>query len=1101
MNKRFIKTLSHHYSFAKKLICAGALLLSTQYNASAQFVKVGVGGGSNTVTTYPTPFGNDNAGQRAQYIYRAAELLAAGMKPGWIDTMGFLVTNTNFATGHTALKFFVGSPTSAATTGPTGTLFNEFAPDPELRYYDKFLAYLPMLGWNNFNFSSPYYWNGTDNILVSTCFWSGVDNKNASTEWTTPGDLIAYPSDPLTFYPTWNGASRTYVRAASTTAGIAVCDHNATTKGLGNPSSNRPNIQFRMNSDTCKLKPSAGIAASSVPEFCLLSTDSIELSLKSNSLSFGLTFQWQMSPSLTGPWTNIGPVSGTKVNKMVYQTEATYYRCVVVCTFSSMSDTSKPILVNQAAPYKCDCTSESQSNLQEKILSVGLSAMFNATPCAPGAGLYEDFTASVAPAEVEPGTEYTVNIRLGSCDTFNKARAVKVWIDFNQSATYELSEMVYANTYSAVQPNPQNASGTFTIPTTAKKGLTTMRIVYGQGSLLSDITPCGLYNFGETQDYAVNVLPFGKPTVTGRLTVCEHDSVVMNAFSTADTPVVFTWTGPGGFTGVGPKITFVDADPSLTGTYYVTVTSGGRTSTPLAVDVVVNPKPPVPNVLNANICQYEADGTLKTDGKNVIWYNVPVGGFGDTTAPKLPTHTPNTSTFYITQTINGCVSDRGKVVVNVLLKPAPPSVTSPVTYCQLQVPDLAAKGTNLKWYLDSAGGVASTISPIPPTGFPDTLDYYVSQTINGCESDRARVRVIVYEQPNGLILHSKPFVCQYDTATFYYFGSAPSTYEYKWFSNDATLESGGGQGPVVFRFNTPGEKVVSLFVNNGKCATFRINDTITSRPAPTAIIDTVVTNSCVNVPVTITIDTVTPNVDRFDWNWDGGYLVNETMNGGPYGVVWTTPGYKVLHLTVYHRTCPSLDITDTVLVHEAPTAKILSTQKVTNYGRDTAFVNGKLCSRDTLIFTAYQDLTYTYKWWPSFYFQNDTTHIAADRIGNPGFIRVDVTTAFGCKLSDSIFVNVEACCEMGFPNAFTPNNDGKNDIFRPIRDGRQDIAIFRVANRWGQVVYESSNTDQEGWDGTFGGKPQDMGTYQFYIKYQCLDGIYYEKKGDVTLIR
>jgi hypothetical protein len=51
------------------------------------------------------------------------------------------------------------------------------------------------------------------------------------------------------------------------------------------------------------------------------------------------------------------------------------------------------------------------------------------------------------------------------------------------------------------------------------------------------------------------------------------------------------------------------------------------------------------------------------------------------------------------------------------------------------------------------------------------------------------------------------------------------------------------------------------------------------------------------------------------------------------------------------------------------------------------------------------------------------------------------------------------------------------------------------------VVYETADTDAEGWDGTFAGRAQDMGVYQYYIKYRCLDGLFYEMKGDVTLIR
>lgn len=1094
MNRTFIKNPRHLFSLAKKLICASILVLASLQDAHAQapWVKIGSGTTANTLSTYPTPFGNNKAGQRAQYLYLASELSAAGMKPGWIDSLAFFVTNTNGSIGHTNLKFYVGSPSLAGHIGTGATLTGTVAdwePSLPLRFFDPVIATAAVAGWNVFPFATPYYWNGTDNIVVNTCFWSGIDYRNASVEWTTG----------LPF-----NASATYTAAAISGAGIGIC----TSTTAATTSTSRPNIRFSNKADTCSGTPVGGTAVAILPnppDFCIFD-DSLTLNLSGSSLGFGLSYQWQFSTSPTGPWTNLGSAMTSSVSRKAYQKVSTYYRCIVTCVSSARFATSIPVLVNMAAPSKCDCASASADGTKEKILSVALSGMYNATPCTGLPSMYKDYTVTttsgipVTPADLEPGTEYTLAVRLGSCDTFNRNRAVKVFIDFDKSATYEITEMVYANTFSSAQPNPQNATGKFTVPLTAQKGYTTMRVIYGQASSLSDLSACGTYAVGETQDYSVNILSFGKPTVTGRLKVCQYDSVVMNVTSVADTPVVFNWSGPGGFTGVGAKITFVTADPSLTGTYYVTATSGGRTSTPQSVDVVVYPKPAKPNVLNANMCQYEPDGTLKTDGKNVLWYNVPVGGYGDTIAPKVPTYTPNTSTFYLTQTVNGCVSDRAKVVVNVLLKPSPPVVKSPVTYCQLQDASVVAIGSNLKWYLDSAGGVASTISPTPPTGFSDTTDYYVSQTINGCESDRARIRVIVYEQPNGLILQSKPYVCQYDTASFTYFGNAPVSYQYKWFTTDATYIGGSGQGPVTYRFNDYGDKVINLYVNNGKCATFKISDTITVRQAPIAELDTTL-NACVDVPVTISVDTATPNIERYVWNWDGGQLVSETENGGPYSVKWSTPGYKVMSLVVYQRTCPSLLIQEPLYVHDRPYAKIQNIAKVTNYGRDTSVLSGKVCSRDTLVFTAYHDINYRYKWSPDFYFDVDTNYIASDRMRNPSFVRVDVVNEFGCTSADSVYINAESCCDMSFPNAFTPNNDGKNDIFRPLRDGRQDIVVFRIANRWGQVVFETATTDTEGWDGKFGGKDMEMGVYQYYIKYRCLDGVYYEKKGDVTLIR
>jgi gliding motility-associated-like protein len=86
------------------------------------------------------------------------------------------------------------------------------------------------------------------------------------------------------------------------------------------------------------------------------------------------------------------------------------------------------------------------------------------------------------------------------------------------------------------------------------------------------------------------------------------------------------------------------------------------------------------------------------------------------------------------------------------------------------------------------------------------------------------------------------------------------------------------------------------------------------------------------------------------------------------------------------------------------------------------------------------------------------------------------------------------------PTAFTPNGDGKNDIFRPIILGIKSLDLFRVYNRWGQLLY--SGTDAEkGWDGTFGGKGQDPATYVWYAEATDYRNRKLKKKGYVVLIR
>ena len=112
-----------------------------------------------------------------------------------------------------------------------------------------------------------------------------------------------------------------------------------------------------------------------------------------------------------------------------------------------------------------------------------------------------------------------------------------------------------------------------------------------------------------------------------------------------------------------------------------------------------------------------------------------------------------------------------------------------------------------------------------------------------------------------------------------------------------------------------------------------------------------------------------------------------------------------------------------------------------------------------------------------------------------------VRDRWGCESTDSLLVTTKSCCEVFLPNAFTPNGDGKNDVFRMVTKGHQELSVFQVMDRWGKRVFETLD-QQEAWDGTFNGEAQDIGTYHYYLRYRCADSKeIVEMKGEVILLR
>jgi gliding motility-associated-like protein len=92
-------------------------------------------------------------------------------------------------------------------------------------------------------------------------------------------------------------------------------------------------------------------------------------------------------------------------------------------------------------------------------------------------------------------------------------------------------------------------------------------------------------------------------------------------------------------------------------------------------------------------------------------------------------------------------------------------------------------------------------------------------------------------------------------------------------------------------------------------------------------------------------------------------------------------------------------------------------------------------------------------------------------------------------------------CLIAVTSAFTPNGDGLNDYFWPHNALKADNLEFKVYNRWGQLVFNSSNWQQK-WDGTINGIPQPPGVFVWFLSYTNRDtGKKVFQKGTVMLIR
>ena len=111
------------------------------------------------------------------------------------------------------------------------------------------------------------------------------------------------------------------------------------------------------------------------------------------------------------------------------------------------------------------------------------------------------------------------------------------------------------------------------------------------------------------------------------------------------------------------------------------------------------------------------------------------------------------------------------------------------------------------------------------------------------------------------------------------------------------------------------------------------------------------------------------------------------------------------------------------------------------------------------------------------------------------------TDEHGCVNRDSVQIVVTNVFEFLIPNAFSPNDDGVNDVFRVISSlGIRDLLAFRIYDRWGNKIFETGDIN-EGWDGFYNRRPAALGVYVYYIQAITFLDEEFVHKGNVTLIR
>ncbi|HIF14680.1 MAG TPA: gliding motility-associated C-terminal domain-containing protein, partial [Bacteroidetes bacterium] len=130
---------------------------------------------------------------------------------------------------------------------------------------------------------------------------------------------------------------------------------------------------------------------------------------------------------------------------------------------------------------------------------------------------------------------------------------------------------------------------------------------------------------------------------------------------------------------------------------------------------------------------------------------------------------------------------------------------------------------------------------------------------------------------------------------------------------------------------------------------------------------------------------------------------------------------------------------------------------------------------------------------------NDCSNPIASPDLTTEFTVIITDTTTGCQDSLALTVFVEHDNVIFIPNAFSPDNNGTNDIVF-VRSSSIDEMTFSIYNRWGDLVFETQNAN-EGWDGTENGNPLQSDVYVYRLQTKFINGESLEKKGNISLIK
>lgn len=585
------------------------------------------------------------------------------------------------------------------------------------------------------------------------------------------------------------------------------------------------------------------------------------------------------------------------------------------------------------------------------------------------------------------------------------------------------------------------------------------QVLTGKRIVIQNITAAhaGRYYLDITDAYncirkdSIDITPAQPPVVT----------VNPDVAACANTPVQLTASGGGTYrwfpaTGLSdPNIANPIATVSAATTYKVVVTGASGCKDSAMTTISIKEAPVMVSAGGGAICRGDSVQLGVSGGVSYQWF--PSTGLSNANVGN-PKASPATNTTYkvVVTAASGC-KDSLNVTVTVNDLPTV-TVSANAAVCPGDSAQLnAGGGASYEW--SPAAGLSNAFTANPKASPAAPTTYTVTAiSAMGCRST-ATTTVSLHPKPTAVVVHPAG-ICTGDSAQL----DASGGVSYQWIPAVGLSNANIANPKASPSTTTPYEVIVF----NAQGCRDTAATLVSVKPLPVLSLGK---DTTICPGGTASFDATLLQAASYLWS------------DGSTGPVLTTSVPGKYFVDVFISSCGK-PVTDTVLVAVAQLPQVF-------LGEDTA-----ACLLTPVTIRANGSGITDYLW-------STGSRESFIVVNAEGIYTVTATNSCGTD-SDDITVKMLPCSDdLYFPSAFTPNGNGRNDQFRPGYFSGTGITGYelRIYNRWGELVFVSTNLDK-GWDGTYKGKLQQNSVFVWYAKYKKTTGKnVIQKKGTVVLIK